>query len=81
MNRYIQVVRLCVQFVPASIIRHLADGEAFEFPFLEGLVEFLSVLVLGGEGYAGIEGWDGVNAVAELLGDDLGDHWRGHDER
>ena len=39
------------------------------------------MLVLGGEGYTGIEGWDGVNAVAELLGDDLGDHWRGYDER
>ena len=79
MNRCIQVVRLCIWFVPAAIIRHLADCETFEFPFLKCLVEFLSMLVMGGEGYVGIEGWDGVNAVTELLRDDFGDHWRGHD--
>ncbi len=78
MNRCIQVVRLCVWFVPAAIIRHLADGEASEFPSLEDLVAFLPMLVLGGQDYAGVEGWDFVNAVAELLGDDFGDHWRGH---
>lgn len=82
MNRCIQVVRLCVRFVPAAIIRHLADGEAFEFPFLwKASWSFFRCSSWGGEGYAGIEGWDGVNAVAALLGDDLGDHWRGHDER
>ena len=39
------------------------------------------MLVLGGEGYVGIEGGDGVNAVTELLRDDFGYHWRGHYER
>lgn len=81
MNRCIQIIRLCIWFIPAAIIRHLADGEASEFPSLEGLVEFLSMRVLGGEGNAGIEGREGVYAVAELLGDEFGDHWRGHCER
>jgi hypothetical protein len=66
---------------PSSHNRHLANCETFEFPFLECLVKFLSMLVLGGEGYFGIEGWDGVNTVAELLRDDFGDHWCGHYER